>query len=116
MAAKTVTAAHLTRRQFLGRAAGLTFVVGVGSQGNWLVANAAGANDALEIGAWVSIGTDNRIQIMTPAAEMGQGSMTGVPVALAEELDADWAQVDLKMAPAEPETYGYQSSRGRSMG
>ena len=116
MAAKTVTAAHLTRRQFLGRAAGLTFVVGVGSQGNWLVANAAGANDALEIGAWVSIGTDNRIQIITPAAEMGQGSMTGVPVALAEELDADWAQVDLKMAPAEPETYGYQSSRGRSMG
>lgn len=116
MAAKTVTAAHLTRRQFLGGTAGLTFAVGVGTQGTWLVANAASVSDTLDIGAWVSIGTDNRIQIITPAAEMGQGSMTGVPVALAEELDADWAQVDLKMAPAEPEIYGYERGRGRSMG
>ena len=40
------------------------------------------------IGAWVRIGADDLITIVTPAAEMGQGSMTGVPVVLAEELDA----------------------------
>ena len=27
--------------------------------------------------------------------------MTGVPVALAEEMDADWERVTLEMAPAE---------------
>lgn len=116
MAAKAMTTAPLSRRQFIGGAAGLTFAVGISAQGNWLVANASGANDALDVGAWVRIGTDNRIRIITPAAEMGQGSMTGVPVALAEELDADWALVDLEMAPAEPEIYGYESGRGRSMG
>jgi isoquinoline 1-oxidoreductase beta subunit len=48
---------------------------------------------------------------------MGQGSMTGVPIALAEELDADWSKVRLEMAPAEPELYGYVSWSGRkSMG
>ena len=69
------------------------------------------------IGAWVRISPDDRITIVTPVAEMGQGSMTGVPIALAEELDADWSKVSLEMAPAEPETYGYASWGGRkSMG
>lgn len=107
MAARNMTDAPLSRRQFIGGAAGLTFAVGVGAKGSWLV-TAAGADPAgLEIGAWVRIAPDGSITIVTPAAEMGQGSMTGVPVALAEELDADWARVTLQMAPAEPETYGY---------
>ncbi|MFQ5982364.1 MAG: molybdopterin cofactor-binding domain-containing protein, partial [Woeseiaceae bacterium] len=53
--------------------------------------------------------------IITPAAEMGQGSMTGVPVALAEELDADWSTVTLEMAPAEPQVFGYDRRGGKAM-
>jgi isoquinoline 1-oxidoreductase beta subunit len=66
----------------------------------------------VEVGAWVRIAPDNALTIITPAAEMGQGSMTGVPVALAEELDADWSRVTLEMAPAEAETYGFQGWGG----
>ena len=106
---------NISRRQFLGGAAGITFAVGIGSQGAWLVADAAANTAGYDIGAWVSITPDNKITIITPAAEMGQGSMTGVPVALAEELDADWSQVTLQMAPAEPRIYGYGSGNNKRM-
>jgi isoquinoline 1-oxidoreductase beta subunit len=115
--ARTVSdTANISRRSFLGGAAGLTFAVSVGPNGAWLLSAAQAQTIPHEIGAWVRITPDNRITIITPAAEMGQGSMTGVPVALAEELDADWARVTLEMAPAEPEIYGYAGRGGsRSM-
>ena len=109
--------ANVSRRGFLAGAAGLGFVVAYGAKGYSLTSEAQAKAAGREIGAWVRIWPDDRITIVTPAAEMGQGSMTGVPVALAEELDADWAKVTLEMAPAEPEVYGYAGRGGRrSMG
>ncbi|MEK9722279.1 MAG: molybdopterin cofactor-binding domain-containing protein [Rhodospirillaceae bacterium] len=105
------TALPVSRRGFLGGAAGLTFAVTVGG-GLKLLPSAEAATGLRDVGAWVRIAPDNSITIVTPAAEMGQGSMTGVPTALAEELDADWDRVTLEMAPAEPETYGYPSWGG----
>lgn len=117
MSAMDANAPVLTRRGFLGGAAGLSFAVVVGPGGFTLLSPARAAAGAFNIGAWVRIAPDDAVTIVTPAAEMGQGSMTGVPVALAEELDADWSKVTLEMAPAEPETYGYASWGGRkSMG
>ena len=108
---------RISRRGFLGSAAGLGFAVSFGANGLSLVSEAEAREAGRQIGVWVRITPDDRITIVTPAAEMGQGSMTGVPVALAEEMDADWAKVTLEMAPADPETYGYVSWGGRkSMG
>jgi isoquinoline 1-oxidoreductase beta subunit len=105
----------VSRRGFLGGSAGLSFAVALGASGFTLLPEARASTG--QIGAWVRIRPDNTITIITPAAEMGQGSMTGVPVALAEEMDADWATVALEMAPADPDTYGYVSFGGRkSMG
>jgi isoquinoline 1-oxidoreductase beta subunit len=105
--------ANISRRIFMGGTAGLTFAIGLSPKGAWLITEAGAA--ASRIGAWVRISPDDQITIITPAAEMGQGSMTGVPVALAEELDADWSKVTLEMAPADPETYGYPRRGGKSM-
>jgi len=116
MDARDFSGTRLSRRQFLGNAAGLTFAVGLGSGGVLLLRDAAAMPDGQPIGAWVRITADDRITIITPAAEMGQGSMTSVPVVLAEELDADWSKVSLEMAPAEPEIYGYESRGRKSMG
>lgn len=104
----------VSRRRFLKTAGGLTFAVALGANGVALI-NPARANTARAISAWVRISPDESITIITPAAEMGQGSMTGVPVALAEELDADWSKVSLEMAPAEPEIYGYSAWGGRKI-
>ena len=106
---------QISRRQFLSGAAGLTFAIGVSQKGTWLVSDASAKSTEFAIGAWVRITPDNRLTIITPAAEMGQGSMTGVPVALAEELDADWSTVTLEMAPADPEIFGYNRRNGKAM-
>ncbi len=107
--------AQVSRRRFLSGAAGLTFVISVGPKGTWLVSDAAAKATEYAIGAWVRITPDNRLTIITPAAEMGQGSMTGVPVALAEELDAEWSTVTLEMAPADPKIFGYNRRGGKVM-
>ncbi|MBT8143665.1 MAG: molybdopterin-dependent oxidoreductase, partial [Gammaproteobacteria bacterium] len=110
MTPKQSTEVTLSRREFLGGTAGLSFAIAVAG-----LPGAKASSATSSIGAWVRIAPDNRITIITPAAEMGQGSMTGVPVVLAEELDADWSLVTLEMAPADAATYGYARRGGRSM-
>jgi CO/xanthine dehydrogenase Mo-binding subunit len=43
---------------------------------------------------------------MAPATEMGQGSLTSLPLILAEELDADWSKVVIVPAPPIDKIYG----------
>ncbi|MGH6912270.1 MAG: molybdopterin cofactor-binding domain-containing protein, partial [Geminicoccales bacterium] len=105
----------ISRRGFLGSAAGLSFAVAFGAKGLSLIPAAQATAQASNIGAWVRIAPDNRIVILTPGAEMGQGSMTGVPVALAEEMDGDWDKVSLEWAPADASIYGYKRGSSRSM-
>ncbi|SDR52428.1 xanthine dehydrogenase family protein molybdopterin-binding subunit [Paraburkholderia tuberum] len=51
------------------------------------------------LNGWVKIDADNRVTIIVPKAEMGQGIHTGLAMLLAEELDADWPQVKVEEAP-----------------
>ena len=56
---------------------------------------------------WLTIGADDTITIVSPAAEIGQGSWTSLPLILAEELDADWSKVKLAQPPVwDPKKYG----------
>ncbi len=51
---------------------------------------------------WVIIGADDRVAIVIPKSEMGQGVHTGLAMLLADELDADWARVRVQPAPIDP--------------
>jgi isoquinoline 1-oxidoreductase beta subunit len=115
MNSKKQDALKITRREFLGSAAWLSFAVAFAPKGLLLVSEAQASAAHYRVGAWVRISPDNKITILTPGAEMGQGSMTGVPIALAEELDADWDRVQLEWAPADPTTYGYKRKSGQSI-
>src|SRR5438128_3958409 len=64
---------------------------------------------------WVRIAPDGTVTILTAGAEMGQGSMTSLPLIVAEEMDADWSKVVIEWAPADPERYGYTFSNTKQM-
>jgi isoquinoline 1-oxidoreductase beta subunit len=81
----------VSRRSFMVGAAGLTFAVASGLRPG----EAAARSGEVTMNAWVTISTDGTVAIMSPAAEMGQGSLTSLPLILAEELDADWAKVKI---------------------
>ncbi|MBO0751476.1 MAG: xanthine dehydrogenase family protein molybdopterin-binding subunit [Bradyrhizobiaceae bacterium] len=88
--------AGLSRRDFIG-GAGLTLALTVMPDPAALLdeapAGTALANVPLSPNLWVTIATDGTITIVSPAAEMGQGTFTTLPAVLADELDADWARV-----------------------
>ena len=54
-----------------------------------------------EIGlnGWFKITPDNRVTVMVPRQEMGQGIYTALAMLVAEELDADWSKVSAEQAP-----------------
>lgn len=58
-----------------------------------------------EFGPFIRIGTDNRVTVMIKHLDKGQGVTTGLPTIVAEELDADWSQMDFEFAPADASRY-----------
>ncbi|MEM9490266.1 MAG: molybdopterin cofactor-binding domain-containing protein, partial [Myxococcota bacterium] len=56
--------------------------------------------------AFVRIGTDNTVTIISKHIELGQGTFTGLATILADELDAAWEQVRVEHAPMDPQKYG----------
>ena len=98
----------INRRRMMVGAAGFTFgvVVGVPSP-FWFDSGAAqAAGKDVTINPYVTISTDGIISIMSPAAEMGQGSLTALPLIIAEDLDADWGKVRVVPSPASDAIYG----------
>src|SRR5215207_7389455 len=88
----------ISRRQMMVGAAGLTFALAL--PGKAAHAAAQGSERVGKaINPWLSIAPDGTITIMSAATEMGQGSMTSLPLILAEELDADWSKVRIVPVP-----------------
>jgi len=54
---------------------------------------------------FISIDPDGAVTLLSKHLEMGQGIMTGLATAVAEEMDADWAQMRTRHAPANAEHY-----------
>ena len=94
----------LSRRQVMIGAAGLTFAIALGGQADAAVL--AGERAGRTFSPWISIAPDGTITIMSAATEMGQGSMTSLPLIIAEELDADWNKVRIVPAPPLDDIYG----------
>ena len=57
--------------------------------------------DGHNFATWLRIGEDDKITLFSPHTDIGQGSNTGLAQMLADELEADWAKVEVVSAPAE---------------
>ncbi len=62
--------------------------------------------------AFVSITPDGTVAIVCHRSEMGQGVRTGMPLIVAEELEADWARVKVVQATGDEVKYGNQDTDG----
>jgi isoquinoline 1-oxidoreductase subunit beta len=109
------------RRTFLAGLSGLVLVASVSRIAKAADAPKYGA-DAMEHGwrddplTFVAIGEDGVVTVIVHRSEMGQGIRTGLPMVIADELDADWSKVRVTQAPGDEEKFGNQDTDGsRSM-
>jgi isoquinoline 1-oxidoreductase beta subunit len=98
--------AVVSRRQVMTGVAGLTLAIALDRSSFSDAAELARDTDGASLSPWVTIAPDGAISIMSPATEMGQGSMTALPLILAEELDADWDKVRIVPVPVIEKLYG----------
>src|SRR6204780_513730 len=119
--------ANLTRRHFIltatSAAGGLMIGIGAApaiAEAATVVAqpwNEDNAYAANEIDAWIAIDPDDSILIRYQRSEMGQGSMTALPMIVTEELQCDWSKVRVEYASPnrnhrENKIYGDMNSNG----
>jgi isoquinoline 1-oxidoreductase subunit beta len=62
--------------------------------------------------AFVSIDETGLVTIVAHRSEMGQGIRTALPMAVADELEADWSRVRIVQAVGDEVTYGGQYTDG----
>ena len=98
----------LSRREFvaIGAAAGAGLVVGF-----YLPHGTGSGKESFSPNAYVRITPDNKITIVVARSEMGQGVCTALPMILAEELEADWKQIEIEQAGAST-LFGDQTTGG----
>lgn len=61
---------------------------------------------------FVAIDPDGTVTVTVHRSEMGQGVRTSIAMAVADELEADWARVKVAQAPGDEPTYGNQDTDG----
>ena len=109
---ESVDSSEMTRRQFLNRSAGVTFVVGAtgiisACSSDELVLEAPVADsEPFTPNIWVTLFPDNAVEVKYSGTEMGQGSSTHTPLILAEYLDVDWDNVIVDTLAIHDEAYG----------
>lgn len=111
----------LTRRRFIVGTGALVIGAYLPSTGALARTSPATAaeNTTFEANAFVQIGEDGIVTVISKHTEVGQGVYTGMATLVAEELDADWAQVRVVAAPVDSNVYknmsfGLQGTGGSS--
>lgn len=98
-----------SRRSFLkiasGAGAGLVIGMAVPVRGLATNAAAAAGGETLAPNPFLQVAPDNSVTVIIKHLDKGQGAATGLATLVAEELDADWAQIKTEFAPADPIKY-----------
>jgi isoquinoline 1-oxidoreductase beta subunit len=106
------TIANVSRRSVLkgiGAAGGLVLSTQL-IPGGFRFASAAG-DASFNPSVFVSLAKDGTVTIFAHRSEMGQGIRTGLPMIVADELEADWSKVKVEQAPGDA-IYGDQYTDG----
>lgn len=104
---------NVSRRNFLKAGSGLTLAMVLplahaapaGVAGPGIAGSGPLAAGSFSPNAFVGIGTDGVVTVLSKHLEMGQGVYTGLATLVAEELDADWSKLVVEGAPADAVRY-----------
>jgi CO/xanthine dehydrogenase Mo-binding subunit len=88
----------VSRRKVLQGTVAAALFLGLRVDGSVVAAGAAGTG---RFSAFLEITPGGAIRITTPSTELGQGVHSNLPRIVAEELDADWADVEVVMPHAD---------------
>jgi len=102
-----------SRRDFIQKTALFTGVFTLGF--DWFSADASAMEVVASAGrfnAFLSIDSLGKITLFSPNPEIGQGIKTAFPVVVAEELDVDWAQVQVEQANLDTKLFERQLTGG----
>ena len=91
---------NVSRREFFKQSGALVLAIGVSE-----ALGQSGAAPVFQPSAFLKIGADGVVTVVVKHLEMGQGTYTGLPTLVAEELDADWSQLRIEGAPADARRY-----------
>ena len=64
------------------------------------------------LNAYLKIGNNGVVTIMSPNPEIGQNVKTAMPMIIAEELDVDWKDVIVEQAPLDTDNFRRQLAGG----
>ena len=99
------------RRNFIKQSVGLTFCFAISGLPGCEKEQAAKqgtatVNNDYSPNVWVTLSTNGKVKIFAPADELGQGSMTALPLIFAEEMDVAWDDVEIEFSPVDDDVYG----------
>lgn len=105
--------ASSSRRSFLrGTAVGAALMLGVSAQGVLAAGAGAAAKPDFTPNAFVRIGRDGRVTLISKQPEIGQGIKTSLPMVIAEQLEVDWKDVRIVQGDLDTALYGSQGAGG----
>ncbi len=99
---------NVSRRHFLTTSA--TFVLGAAIP-SWSVHPNPSNRPIFSPNLWVGIDPDGTVTVTSHRTEMGQGIRTAIAQIVADELEADWAKVQVIQSPGD-KIYGDQNTDG----
>lgn len=85
----------MDRRDFLKSGSGLLVAFTLPGIGSAQTAGKSMAKD--EVSAWLGLGADGRVTVYSGKVDLGTGTRTALAQLVAEELDVDFARVDMVM-------------------
>jgi isoquinoline 1-oxidoreductase beta subunit len=102
-----------SRRAFLRSSAlgGGVLVLGLYADGVLAAVASPAAGAGFAPNAFIRIGADGKVTLVSKQPEIGQGIKTSLPMVIAEELEVDWKDVHIVQGDLDP-VYGSQGAGG----
>lgn len=112
---RRLEATELSRRGFIKLAGvaggGFVLALSLGPVAEKAAAQTPSGGDR-SLNPYVQIRGDGKIVLFAKNPEVGQGVKTSLPLIVAEELDADWSQVEVQQSVISMQLYGLQLAGG----